>query len=197
MIEETMPAKYESRTLDAEAQLARTITDLRKDAGLTYEHLAEKMRAVGCDIHASGIQKTEKSGRRITVDELIGYSRALELPVESLLDSGKLMATTREFWRDLIAAEDFQTLVAYAGRKYLSMVRSIRQEAARNAELRGHITDRLKKYTVMAETQARTMAEQDDKDVSTEAKFQEYLWDRWANSQMVTAHDVLKGLDNG
>ncbi|WP_026820185.1 helix-turn-helix domain-containing protein [Arthrobacter castelli] len=193
-----MPAKYENRTLEAERGLASTIARLRTDvAKLTYEELAERMRAVGCDIHASGIQKTEKSGRRITVDELIGYSRALEVPVDSLLDSGNLTTTTREFLRDLIAAENFQLLLSFTRRTYEDMVKRIREEAAKNPELRRHIEDRLKKYTAMEEPKARAMAEQDDVDISTDEKFQKYLWEWWPNSPMITTRDVLREEDDG
>lgn len=193
-----MPAKYENRTLEAERRLAQTITDLRKNVrGWTYEELAERMRAVGCDIHASGIQKTEKSGRRITVDELIGYSRALDVPIESLLDANKPQGSTREFWRDHLAAETLQTLVSYTQGKYRDLVHTVSNEAKRNPELRGLIEERLKKHTAMHESTARVMAEKDGEDISTPELFNEYLWRWWADSQMIAARDVLKEADDG
>lgn len=192
-----MPQKTQQRTLDAEVELAATIAGLRKEKGWTYEELAERMAAVGCKIHPSGIQKTEKSGRRITVDELIGYSRALEIPVDSLIDSSKPRASTREFWRDYIAAESFCTLKDQAEGSYWKMIRSVQEEAARNPELRGAIESRLKSHTAMAEKRARDMAKQDNVDISTESKFQEYLWHWWAGSAMYAARDVLKGIQDG
>jgi hypothetical protein len=41
------------------------------------------------------------------------------------------------------------------------------------------------------------MAAQDEIDVSTAEKFDEYLWTWWSTSAMRTARDVLKGLDDG
>lgn len=101
-----------ARTIDVEKALAERIADERKARGLTYEALAEKMTGVGCDIHPSGIQKTEKSGRRITVEELVGYSLAFEIPVAELLDAeladaklGQALAYARGVAADLKTAE--------------------------------------------------------------------------------------------
>lgn len=192
-----MPQKTQERTLETETQMAATIANLRKKKGWTYEELAERMEAVGCKIHPSGIQKTEKSGRRITVDELIGYSRALEVPIEALIDARMPKPSTKEFWRTLLAAEEFYQLQQAAARSYLDMVRAIQAEAASNTELREAIADRLKSHTAMQEKRAREMAEQDEVDISTDAKFQKYLWEWWANPSMHTARDVLEGLNDG
>jgi transcriptional regulator with XRE-family HTH domain len=192
-----MPQKTQQRTLDAEVELAATIAGLRKEKGWTYEELAERMAAVGCKIHPSGIQKTEKSGRRITVDELIGYSRALEVPVDLLIDSTQPRATTKEFWRDHLAAERFHDLKHSAERSYWEMIRGVQAEAARNPELRAAIEARLNSHKAMLEKRARDMAKQDNVDISTPDKFQEYLWNWWADSAMFAARDVLEGAQDG
>lgn len=70
---------------DIEPQTAKRIAQYRNLFGLTYQDMADKMKHVGCDIHPSAIQKTEKSGRLIRVHELIGYSRVLGVTVGELL----------------------------------------------------------------------------------------------------------------
>lgn len=79
-----MPIKT-SRTIDVERRLAERVATERQARGLSYEGLAALMKEAGCDIHPSGIQKTEKSGRRITVEELVGYAAAFRITPEDLL----------------------------------------------------------------------------------------------------------------
>ncbi|XAS66557.1 helix-turn-helix transcriptional regulator [Micrococcaceae bacterium Sec5.7] len=189
-----MPHKTQQRTLETEIQMASTIANLRKEKGWTYEELAERMESVGCKIHPSGIQKTEKSGRRITVDEFIGYSRAFEVPIEALIDARMPQPSTKEFWRTLLAAEEFYRLYSYAHRSYREMILDVQKEAAVNAELRDRILERFRGHLAMEEKKAREMAAQDDVDVTTDQKFETYLWDHYATASMFTARDVLKGI---
>ena len=67
-----MPITYKTRTTEVEQRVAKKIREIREAKELSYHALAEQMKAVGCDIHHSAIQKTEKAGRRTTVDELAG-----------------------------------------------------------------------------------------------------------------------------
>ncbi len=82
-----MPRPNALRDIYAEAHLARRIAVERERRGWTYEGLAKRMTDAGCSIHASAIYKIEKSDppRRITVDELVGFSRAFGLPVDQML----------------------------------------------------------------------------------------------------------------
>ena len=98
-----MPAKYSNRTLEVEQGLAKTIAANRIRLELTYEGLSERMKEIGCEIHPSGIQKTEKSGRRITVEELVAYSVVFGLSVDQLLGADD-STSDLQFQTDLSSA---------------------------------------------------------------------------------------------
>lgn len=82
-----MPRPNPSRDVLAERHLARRVAFERAAAGMSLEGLAKRMTDVGCRIHASAIYKIETADppRRITVDELVGFSRVFGVPVEELL----------------------------------------------------------------------------------------------------------------
>ena len=82
-----MPRPNEQRAIHSEAGLARRIAFEREARGWTLDGLAKRMTDVGCPIHSSAIYKIESNDppRRITVDELVGFSRVLGIPVEELL----------------------------------------------------------------------------------------------------------------
>lgn len=52
---------------------------------MTYDGLATRMTDVGCPIQGSALYKIEKSGRRITVDELVAMAKVFEVEVADLL----------------------------------------------------------------------------------------------------------------
>lgn len=62
---------------------------------MSYEGLASRMVGVGCPINASAIYKIEKADppRRITVDELIGFSKVLNIQIEELLLPPEVVAS--------------------------------------------------------------------------------------------------------
>lgn len=67
----------------------------RENRGWTYEALASRMESAGCPIQASAIHKIEKAGRRITVDELMGFAAAFELGVPDLLRPREVVISAR------------------------------------------------------------------------------------------------------
>ncbi len=73
------------RSIAGETSLARRIGYERETRGMSYEGLASRMTAAGCAINGSGVYKSEKLGRRITVDELVAYSMVFRIPVAELL----------------------------------------------------------------------------------------------------------------
>lgn len=80
-----MPRPNQPRSIASEEALARRIAYERDVRGMSYEGLASRMTKVGCPIQASGVYKIEKAGRRITVDELVGFAQVFGIPVEKLL----------------------------------------------------------------------------------------------------------------
>ena len=99
-----MPRPNQPRSIAGEASLARRIGAERERAGMSYEGLAARMDKIGCPINASGIYKIEKSGRRITVDELVGFSRVFEIAIDDLLLPPEAVVTAE--LRRLVKAYD-------------------------------------------------------------------------------------------
>ncbi|WP_087874123.1 helix-turn-helix domain-containing protein [Arthrobacter globiformis] len=180
-----------------EQKVAATIVRHRKEKDLTYEQLAERMALEGVNIHQSAIQKTEKSGRRVNIDEMVAYAKVFGIPVEALWGGTGQEAEVAAGWQALLGAETLHTIAAFARRNYEDEIARVRAKAEKNPELREHIEARLAKHRVMAERKARAMADKDGIDVSTDAKFEEYLWKWHADDAMQAAHDVLAGLGNG
>jgi len=71
---------------NVESDIAAEIAALRAAREWTYQVLADKMAEFGYTIHPSAIQKVEAQGRRITVNELVAYAAAFDIPVARLLD---------------------------------------------------------------------------------------------------------------
>ncbi|MDQ1738081.1 MAG: hypothetical protein QOH56_4332 [Pseudonocardiales bacterium] len=82
-----MPRPNRLRSLQSEANLARRIAFEREQRAWTYEGTAKRMTDAGCAIQASAIYKIEKGEppRRISVDELVAFSKVFELDIEDLL----------------------------------------------------------------------------------------------------------------
>jgi transcriptional regulator with XRE-family HTH domain len=89
-----VPRPNPPREVFAERHLAARVGKEREQRGWSYEGLAERMALAGCPIQASGIYKIEKADppRRITVDELVAFSKVFELPVAALLADPELGA---------------------------------------------------------------------------------------------------------
>jgi transcriptional regulator with XRE-family HTH domain len=75
------------RRVYAEDYLAARIASERQAQGWSLEGLAERMTKAGCAINQSAIYKIEQGQprRRITVDELVAFSRVFGLPLDDLL----------------------------------------------------------------------------------------------------------------
>jgi transcriptional regulator with XRE-family HTH domain len=192
---ELMPRKPPPRDVGSERQVAEAIEELMKLHGWTYEQLAQKMTDAGAAIWPSSIQKTIKSGRRITVDELIGYARAFETTPESMLQyGGKREPRTQESWRDLIAAEDLQIILRTTQTLYNDKIRGVQTEAARNAELRREIEARRDRHRKSAEREAKEEAKRDGADVSTPQALAQYIEDGkfYRRPALVACEDALK-----
>lgn len=80
-----MPRPNSERTIMVERSLATRIAYERNKRGLTYEALAQQLTDLGCPVQPSAIQKIEKSGRRIVVDEAVAFAAAFEMGLEELL----------------------------------------------------------------------------------------------------------------
>ena len=190
-----MPRRRPDRELGSEQRLVAAVRKIREQRGLTYEQLAQLMTDAGCKMHASGVQKTVEQGRRVTVDELIGYARAFDTTPESLLQyGGDREPRTQETWRDLLAAERFQEVMEAAGRAYADLIKGVWLEVGRNEELRRNIESRLEAHRRSAERAAREQAEFDEVDVSTPGKLDTYLWGEsgCVDATMLTCRDALK-----
>lgn len=82
-----MPRRGQPGSLRGEEYLAQRVQLEREKAGLTFDGLAKRMTEAGCPLNASALFKIEKASprRRITVDELVAFSRVFKLPMEELV----------------------------------------------------------------------------------------------------------------
>ena len=82
-----MPRPNKAREVYAEEHVAERIAAERDARGWTNDGLAKRMTDAGCAMTGSAIFKIEKGQprRRITVDELVGFSRVFGMSVEQLL----------------------------------------------------------------------------------------------------------------
>lgn len=92
-----MPRPNQPRSIAGERTLARRIEMEREARGWSYDGLASRMTEAGCPIQASAIYKVEKADppRRITVDELLGFSAAFEIPVHDLLRPREVVVSAK------------------------------------------------------------------------------------------------------
>lgn len=181
-----MPPRIKN-TLDTEKQLAANITKYRKQRGLTYEGLADRMKTAGCEIHFSGIQKSEKSGRRITVEELAAYSIALDIPVLDLLGLGATDAAAQQGVSDFYAATRVQQIGLMITNQYWEMIHPLREQAAGNSELRTQIQERLDQETAYIRDQySKPGQDMDAPEIMAHA-----------SAALITARDILEGSTDG
>jgi transcriptional regulator with XRE-family HTH domain len=92
-----MPRPNPLRSIGGERNLARRIERERIARGLSYDALARRLTAAGCNIVGSAIYKIEKADppRRITVDELVTLARVFETTVEDLLTPIEVLRNQR------------------------------------------------------------------------------------------------------
>lgn len=92
-----MPRPNQPRSIASEQGLARRIAHERESRGWSYDGLASRMTKIGCAIQSSAIYKIEKADppRRITVDELVGFSEVFAVPVQHLLMPPEIAAKER------------------------------------------------------------------------------------------------------
>lgn len=80
-----MPRPVKPRTLDINEVVAARVTTERVNRGLSYDALARLMAEAGCPISGPSIQKIEKSGRRIDVDEALAFAMVFGIKIDELL----------------------------------------------------------------------------------------------------------------
>lgn len=193
-----MPVKYEGRTIDLEKGIAPRIARLREDAGLSYQQLADRMKALGCEINPSGIQKTEKSGRRITVDELMGYARAFDMSPTELMGEEQ-PASFQELWRTYLGVERLKHVSTLVQGQYLDALPDVVAAAKESPELLQAIRDRHDKTLAIQTAKAKRDAESDGDDVSTLPKLEAYLqhWGVYDLAAIAAPMDIINEVDNG
>lgn len=172
-----MPAKYTGRTIDQERHVASTVATLRLERGWSYQQLADRMKAVGCTVHPSGIQKMEKGNRRVTVDELTGYARALEVRTEVLLGE-EAPADVVSVWATLAGAERLARARQALDAEYAAAVADVRAVVGDDPELRERVVFHREKAWRLALEECRRRAAREDVDVSTPEAMRGQL-ERW------------------
>lgn len=159
-LETVVPKLNPARTLRSEANLAARIAYERDQRGWNNEELADRMTKAGVGIQGSAIYKIEFLGRRITVDELVGFATVfgvdaanLLLPLEIAIQkaSAKLLEALDIAGRELQRSID---------RAYKTCVAVARAEAAANDGLLADaVRARLDKPDPFAPDEARFLAQ--------------------------------------
>jgi transcriptional regulator with XRE-family HTH domain len=92
-----MPRPNQRRTIASETNLARRIAFEREYRELSYEALANLMTDAGCSMAGSAIYRIEKGDppRRVTVDELVAFSKVFSLSIDDLLTPIELVEQQR------------------------------------------------------------------------------------------------------
>jgi transcriptional regulator with XRE-family HTH domain len=90
-----MPRVNPGRSLRSEQNLARRISLERTRRGWTLETTARRLADVGCPLHSSAVFKIERGQRRIGVDELVAFSKILDISVDELLSPVELVLDAR------------------------------------------------------------------------------------------------------
>lgn len=181
-----------------EERLAAKIRDLREHDSLTYRQLAERMKAVGCDVNGPTIQKTEKAGRRVPADEIVGYARAFDMSISELLSIPDKDQLTR-VWQTYIGLERLGNVLRSARSEYDNALEEVRESAGQNSELRQAVQDRHDKYLNTFRQKAVQQAANDGDDVSTPGKLEKFMerWGYFDAPVLTAARDVLEGADDG
>lgn len=129
-----------------EEQVADNLERLRTEAGLTYEGLAQKLMGMGIRIHPSAIQKTEKSGRKATIKEMLAYSRLFNIPVQQLWGGYAASDDVIAAQRDLAAAEKILKIQRSVRDEYQRSVKSIAELALKDRSVRREIEGRVMEH---------------------------------------------------
>lgn len=133
-----MPRPNPPRSLQGEAGLAQRIGYERTRRGWTYDGLAKRLTNAGCPIQASAVFKIEKGSprRRITVDELVAFSRVFEVDAEELLLPPGMVATQEliSLWDAYLEAGQLQREADDACRR---THKALRDHLLANPDVRG------------------------------------------------------------
>jgi hypothetical protein len=91
-----VPVATQSKRVDllaSEDALARRIAFEREERAWSTGGLADQMTKAGCPMNQSAVWKIENGEprRKITVDELLGFAKVFDLPVEELLVAPELI----------------------------------------------------------------------------------------------------------
>jgi transcriptional regulator with XRE-family HTH domain len=135
------------REVYAESYLADRIASERARQRMSLEGLATRMTKAGCAINQSAIYKIEQGQprRRITVDELVAFSRVFGLPLDDLLTdpvlvrAGQIAPLLEEYWQ-------LRVKFAEAGTEYLRRTTEIMEQVRERAEESGIAKSAIRKY---------------------------------------------------
>jgi len=126
--------------LAGEYQLASRLKTEREDRGWSQGELSRRMKQVGVDLNQSSISKIEASARSISVDELLGFSKTMNIPVMGLLLPGDVK-TEAEGWRKFLEAVEHLQVARNASKDYSFAIRYVRNRTAISENLKRRIEE--------------------------------------------------------
>ena len=127
-------------TLAGEFQLASRLKKEREDCGWSQGELSRRMKQVGVDLNQSSISKIEAYARSISVDELLGFSKAFNIPVMGLLLPGDVKIE-EEGWQKFLEAVKHLEVARNASANYSHAIRYVRNRTAISENLRRRIEE--------------------------------------------------------
>jgi len=144
-----MPKRNAPGDVYAERYLAQRIARLREAKGMSYDGLASRMTQAGCPLNQSAIYKIERGDppRRITVDELVAYSRVFGIPVEQLLIDPEL-DVDQEIVDALDEVRTYAAARANAEDRLIDAVERVRDMAEGSARAKRTLQDYLERTVV-------------------------------------------------
>jgi transcriptional regulator with XRE-family HTH domain len=166
-----MPRPNPPRDIYAERYLAIRVAREREARGWSYEGLASRMTAAGCPLNQSAIYKIERADppRRITVDELVAYSRVFGIPVEQLLldpeveAEGRLLELINEWRSNMSARDQAVRLAEERDREIRTSIRKLVKESTKaSSALEDHLRTVFPDYRPFADVLAAQLLERED-----------------------------------
>lgn len=140
-----VPKRTPARSISdrGERNLAKRVERERTACGWSYEALAQKMAGAGCAINKGALYSIEKSGRRITVDELMAFAEIFaEGDVADLLKPIELIEQERA--HALIqAVGEYYVAFADAATKAFDSLVALYELAYENRELAEYVANHL------------------------------------------------------
>lgn len=198
-----------------EQVIGENVARLRQQRDWNQRQLGEALElATGKRWERQAVWAAERGKRAWAAADLIGLAEVFDVAIGELMATpdavlvGSVTTTAETLrrrtegagqlaahWAQYLALVSLANVLRQVENEWLDTAKEVRQEVARNPELRVQVESRLARYYATAVNDARAMAERDDVDVSTPVKLAKYM-EEWGYNQLPeirAAKCVLRG----